>query len=135
MRTTKSRSTLYRPSYTIRSMKFKFRIDDDDNWPSVPHGHASKDGDNFVIELWTGNIYRKENRHFWKKAKQQEIDNLRTDEKLSAFVTACRNAYKKRHPEMTLPDLEGGPEDARKFIRAWRRKMPRVITIMIQTEE
>lgn len=52
----KDRITMLRPKLPIKNMYWEFHKNDDDYWPSVPHGH-SLDG-NYKLEIWSGNIYK-----------------------------------------------------------------------------
>lgn len=49
----KDRITMLRPKLPIKNMYWEFHKNDDDYWPSVPHGH-SLDG-NYKLEIWSGN--------------------------------------------------------------------------------
>ena len=47
------------PKINVYGMKWRFYKTDDDDHPSVPHGH-SLDG-NYKLQLWSGNIFNVQN--------------------------------------------------------------------------
>jgi hypothetical protein len=42
---TKHNHNLYRPNYQLNKMKWEFHLNDDDHFPSVPHGHNIEGGE------------------------------------------------------------------------------------------
>lgn len=69
----KDRIIMLRPKLPIKNMYWEFHKNDDDYWPSVPHGH-SLDG-NYKLEIWSGNIYNLHTGKLEYKAKQKEMKN------------------------------------------------------------
>ena len=100
----KDRITMLRPKLPIKNMYWEFHKNDDDYWPSVPHGH-SLDG-NYKLEIWSGNIYNLHTGKLAYKAKQKEMNKLQQYEDFQDFVSICREEYAKRNPSITIPELK-----------------------------
>lgn len=65
----------YRPEIKIYKLKWEFHQYDDDPWPSVPHGHALEA--DYVLQLWSGNVYHKITRRYIGRASKKEISKLK----------------------------------------------------------
>ena len=70
----KDRIIMLRPKLPIKNMYWEFHKNDDDYWPSVPHGH-SLDG-NYKLEIWSGNIYNLHTGKLEYKAKQKRNEKI-----------------------------------------------------------
>ena len=96
--------TVLAPNIKIKGMLWEFHKGDNDDHPSVPHGH-SQDG-NYKLELWNGNIYDIKTGKVEYRAKRKEIKKLYNYPGFLDFVKDCRSEYKKRNPSIMLPELE-----------------------------
>ena len=99
----KTRTTLLRPKTKVHGMLWTFHKTDDDNWPSVPHGH-SIDG-KYKLELWSGNIYEISTRQLVFRARKKDMKNLIAYPGFLEFVKECRKEYKHRNPITPMPEL------------------------------
>ncbi len=104
MRAPDCQKSVLSPRIKICKMKWKFRKDDPDFNPSVPHGH-SLDG-KYKLELWTGNIIEVSNNTVKKVAKKQDMINLYNYPGFVDFVEECRKAYQELNPRFNLQPLK-----------------------------
>ena len=95
--------TMLTPQINVYGMKWRFYKTDDDDHPSVPHGH-SLDG-NYKLQLWSGNIFNVQNGKIEFKAKRKDMTNLYNLPGFQKFVSECRDEYMKRNPSIVLPTL------------------------------
>lgn len=95
---------MLRPKLPIKNMYWEFHKNDDDYWPSVPHGH-SLDG-NYKLEIWSGNIYNIHTGKLEYKAKKKEMQKLQQYDNFQEFVSECREEYVKRNPSIRIPELK-----------------------------
>ena len=95
--------TMLTPKINVYGMKWRFYKTDDDDHPSVPHGH-SLDG-NYKLQLWSGNIFNVQNGKIEFKAKRKDMTNLYNLPGFQKFVSECRDEYMKRNPSIVLPTL------------------------------
>ena len=115
---TKFKYTLLFPKVRVKGMSWVFHKGDDDDRPSVPHGHST---DNlYRLQLWTGNIYEAQTGKLKYKAKKKDIKALYNYPGFLEFVNECREEYMKRHPSITLKPLSY--KGYRKRIRAVKPK-------------
>lgn len=107
-RRTKSRrhtisQTMLTPKQKIGGMYWVFHKGDNDDHPSVPHGH-SIDG-KYKLELWNGNIFNIQTGKIKFKAKKKDMTALYNLPGFLEFVNECREAYRERNPAIVLPTL------------------------------
>ena len=95
--------TMLTPGINVGGMKWRFYKADDDDHPSVPHGH-SLDG-NYKLQLWSGNIFNVHNGKIEFKAKRRDMKKLYYLPGFQACVSECRDEYVKRNPSIVLPTL------------------------------
>ena len=101
----KVRRTMLAPRTKVKGMTWEFHKGDNDNQPSVPHGH-SQDG-KYKLQLWSGNIYNVVTGKLEFRAKKKEMKNLQNYPGFKEFVNECREEYKTRNPAIALPELSG----------------------------
>ena len=94
---------LLTPKTKVKGMFWVFHKGDNDDHPSVPHGH-SQDG-KYKLELWNGNIYEVETGKLKYKAKRKEMEKLYNLPGFVRFVYECRDEYVQRNPAITLPKM------------------------------
>ena len=95
--------TMLRPNIYIKKMYWDFHKGDNDNLPSVPHGH-SLDG-KYKLEIWSGKIYNVHSGKVEYIAKKKEMKALQNYPGFMEFVKECREEYKERNPAIVLPAL------------------------------
>ena len=95
--------TMLRPQISIKKMYWEFHKGDNDNFPSVPHGH-SLDG-KYKLELWSGKIYNVQSGKVEYIAKKKDMKALQNYPEFMEFVKECREESGARNPNIVLPDL------------------------------
>ena len=63
--------TMLRPNIPVKKMYWEFHKGDNDNLPSVPHGH-SLDG-KYKLEIWSGKIYNIQSGKLEYIAKKKDM--------------------------------------------------------------
>ncbi|WP_026658211.1 hypothetical protein [Butyrivibrio sp. AC2005] len=98
----------FRPQYKIANMMWNFHKYDDDDKPSVPHGH-SLDG-KYKLSIWDGTVYEIKDKKLIKvgTAKKADMKSLNKDKKFTTFVKEEREWYGQEHPYKPLPSLKKG---------------------------
>lgn len=79
---------LYIPQIDIEGYKFEIHKTDSDPWPSFPHMHSLED--NMVLNIYTGEIYRKMTRDIIGYASEKNMKRLWNDEKFLNEVMEIR---------------------------------------------
>lgn len=79
---------LYRPQIKIFNYKFEIHKNDIDPWPSYPHMHSIKDG--LVLNIYTGEVYRKITKNCIKQARDKDMIKLWNDSKFLKTVIYAR---------------------------------------------
>lgn len=95
--------TMLRPNVPVKKMYCEFHKGDNDNWPSVPHGH-SLDG-KYKLEIWSGKIYNINSGKLEYTAKKKAMKALQNYPGFMDFVKECREKYMERNPAIVLPEL------------------------------
>lgn len=95
--------TMLRPTVPIKKMYWEFHKGDNDNLPSVTHGH-SLDG-KYKLEIWNGKIYNIQSGKVEYIAKKKDMKALQQHPGFIEFVKECREEYKERNPDIVLPEL------------------------------
>ncbi len=97
----------FRPQYKIANMMWDFHKYDDDDKPSVPHGH-SLDG-KYKLSIWDGTVYEIKDKKLIKvgTAKKADMKSLFDNKKFHAFVDEEQEWYRKAHPYKTLSFKDG----------------------------
>ena len=91
------------PKTKVKGMFWEFHKGDNDDHPSVPHGH-SQDG-KYKLQLWNGLIYEIQTGQVRYKAKRKEMTALYNYPGFLDFVNECRAEYVNRNPAIKLPEL------------------------------
>lgn len=104
--------TMLRPTVPIKKMYWEFHKGDNDNLPSVPHGH-SLDG-KYKLEIWSGKIYNIQSGKVEYIAKKKDMKALQQYPGFIEFVKECREEYKERNPDIVLPKLIAAKNKRRK---------------------
>lgn len=79
---------LYRPPINIFKHKFEIHKTDVDIWPSYPHMHSLEDG--LVLDIYTGEVYRKITKACISEASEQDMIKLWNDSKFLNVVLEMR---------------------------------------------
>ena len=79
----------YRPSIKIFNYKFEIHKTDVDSWPSFPHMHSIED--NLVLNIYTGEVYRKITKDCIGEASDKDMKKLWNDSKFLNIVIEARN--------------------------------------------
>lgn len=79
---------LYRPPIEIYKHKFKINKTDVDPWPSFPHMHSVED--KLVLNIYTGEVYRKITRDCIGEARDKDMIKLWNDTKFLNIVIEAR---------------------------------------------
>lgn len=79
---------LYRPECKIFDHKFEIHKTDTDIWPSYPHMHSIED--DLVLNIYTGEVYRKITRDCISKAREKDMKKLWNDKKFLEIVLETR---------------------------------------------
>lgn len=79
---------LYRPECKIFNHKFEIHKTDVDIWPSYPHMHSIED--DLVLNIYTGEVYRKITRDSISEAKEKDMKKLWNDKKFLEIVLETR---------------------------------------------
>ena len=95
--------TMLRPKVPVKKMYWEFHKGDNDNLPSVPHGH-SLDG-KYKLEIWSGKIYNIQSGKLEYIAKKKDMKALQNYPGFMEFVKECREDYMERNPAIVLPKL------------------------------
>ena len=82
---------LYRPQIKIFNYKFEIHKTDLDPWPSFPHMHSIEDG--LVLNMYTGEVYRKITKDNIGEARDKDMKKLWNDE---TFLNIVINARKNK---------------------------------------
>lgn len=82
---------LYRPQIKIFNYKFEIHKTDLDPWPSFPHMHSIEDG--LVLNIYTGEVYRKITKDNIGEARDKDMKKLWNDE---TFLNIVINARKNK---------------------------------------
>ena len=99
----KAKLTMLAPKVRVNGMVWEFHKGDNDDRPSVPHGH-SRDG-KYKLQLWNGLIYEIQTGQVKYKAKRKEMTALYNFPGFLDFVNECRAEYQNRNPAIKLPEL------------------------------
>ena len=94
---------MLRPNISIKKMYWEFHKGDNDNFPSVPHGH-SIDG-KYKLEIWSGKIYNVQSGKLEYIAKKKDMKALQQYPGFMEFVKECRKEYRERNHAICLPEL------------------------------
>lgn len=95
--------TMLRPNVPVKKMYWEFHKGDNDNFPSVPHGH-SLDG-KYKLEIWSGKIYNIQSGKSEFIAKKKDMKALQNYPGFVEFIKECREDYRARNPAIVLPKL------------------------------
>lgn len=79
---------LYRPKIKIFNHNFEIHKTDVDSWPSFPHMHSLED--NLVLNIYTGDVYRKITRDNIGEARVKDMIKLWNDQKFLNIVIEAR---------------------------------------------
>ncbi len=79
---------LYRPECKIFNHKFEIHKTDIDIWPSYPHMHSIED--NLVLNIYTGEVYRKITRVCISEAREKDMKKLWNDKRFLEIVLDVR---------------------------------------------
>ena len=82
---------LYRPQIKIFNYKFEIHKTELDPWPSFPHMHSIEDG--LVLNIYTGEVYRKITKDNIGEARDKDMKKLWNDE---TFLNIVINARKNK---------------------------------------
>ena len=78
----------YRPSIKIFNYNFQIHKTDADPWPSFPHMHSIED--KLVLNIYTGEVYRKITRVCIGEARDKDMIKLWNDTKFLNIVIKAR---------------------------------------------
>lgn len=79
---------MYRPQMNIFKHKFEIHKTDADVWPSYPHMHSLED--KLVLDIYTGEVYRKPTRQCINEASEEDMIKLWNDRKFLNVVLEMR---------------------------------------------
>ncbi len=79
---------LYKPECKIFNHKFEIHKTDIDIWPSYPHMHSIED--NLVLNIYTGEVYRKITRAYISEAREKDMKKLWNDKRFLEIVLDVR---------------------------------------------
>ena len=87
----------YCPRITIYRMIWSFNKYDDDDWPSVPHGHSQDK--KYKLNVWTGEVFDRITKKTIGKASKKELSMLHGDSQFKRFAKETIQWHHKEHPE------------------------------------
>lgn len=112
--------TMLRPKTKAKGMLWEFHKGDDDNYPSVPHGHALSGA--YKLQLWNGYIFDVSTGKHVYTAKKKDMIALKKEPGFLEFVEECRKEYRQRNPVIVLPELDCHQYGSRRSKRKRRSK-------------
>ena len=99
---------MYDPNFEISNEKWRIhKCDEDKNFPSIPHMDCVTDSRK-KMNIYTGEIYLKNNRKRIGKARQKELKRLWSDYEFRKIVYDERRRYNKlynKEVKELVPDI------------------------------
>ncbi|MBR0156246.1 MAG: hypothetical protein IJM20_01840 [Clostridia bacterium] len=94
----------YVTNFQIHRQIWDLNMYDDDNWPSVPHGH-SLDG-KYKLNVWTGEIFEITTKKRVGHARKKELNVLYSNNEFIKFARSAIQYHKEHFPyhSFDIPD-------------------------------
>ena len=108
---------LYRPSIKISNYNFEIHKTDVDPWPSFPHMHAVEE--KLVLNIYTGEVYRKITRDCIGEARDKDMIKLWNDTKFLNIVIEERKNKPINVKELSKIPIEWLNEENLKLVKEY----------------
>ena len=108
---------LYRPLIKIFNYNFEIHKTDADPWPSFPHMHSIED--NLVLNIYTGEVYRKITRDCIGEARDKDMIKLWNDTKFLNIVIEARKNKSINVKELNKIPIEWLNEENLKLVKEY----------------
>lgn len=92
--------TKYVPRTKFGKVTWVFNSQDDDYWPSIPHGHSIDYKEPLKMDTFTGDIYNKNTKQKVGRVKEKELRMLLRDRKFRDMEQKANLYYEDKFPDI-----------------------------------